>query len=413
MNTEIENAVEQIKGAVGSFRSDVGNIANRLDELEAKFNRKGLGGGSTTSTGFNAKLAAEAVLSNSQRRIVKPSEVNPEEMAAYAEAYGSYLRRGDATAHDIKAAMSVGSDPDGGYWVPGEMALNILTRLYATSPMRDIAGSVTINSDHYTLPIDTNDAISGGWVGETEERGETDTSELGEQTIYAREQYALPKITQKLIDDSIRDVGTWLEGKIADKLGRVEATSLVSGNGVKQPRGFLDYKDTAVTTDDASRAWGVLQYVPTGAAGGFPKLSGTPGADDPSALNTLIGKLKGIYRKNATWVMNRATAAVLRNLRDNQGRFIWQDGISAGQPATLLGYPVRDDFEDLPDIGSDSFSIAFGDFSRGYLIVDRQGVRVLRDPLTTKGYVKFYTTKRTGGDVVDFDAIKLLKFAAS
>jgi HK97 family phage major capsid protein len=214
------------------------------------------------------------------------------------------------------------------------------------------------------------------------------------------------------LDMSGFDPETWLTNKIAGKIGRTENTSFVSGAGVSQPRGFLDYRLTAVTTGDASRAWGVLQYLPTGASAGFPDASGIVGASDPDALIDVQHALKSEYRANATWVMNRATMATVRKLKDADGRYIWADSLMAGQPDRLLGSPVVA-FEDMPDVGADSFSIAYGDFRAGYLVVDGPGLRVLRDPFTEKGWVKFYSTKWTGGDVTDFDAIKLLKFGTS
>jgi HK97 family phage major capsid protein len=248
-------------------------------------------------------------------------------------------------------------------------------------------------------------------VGEGDPRGETDTPEVGEQTIYVREQFAQPLASQKLLDMSGFDVEGWLGRKIGDKLGRVENTKFVSGTGVKEPRGFVDYGAAAVTTDDdGPRAWGVLQYVPTGAAAGFPTLSG--GGDDPDALIDLQLKLKPEYLPGAVWAMRRSTAAVIRKLKDKDGRYIWLDNITEGGRPLLLGHPVTF-LEDMPAVAANSFSVAFGNFNVGYQIVDGPAIRVLRDPFTTKGKVKFYTTKWTGGDVVNFDALKLLKFGTS
>lgn len=349
----------------------------------------------------------------------RPSaEMNADKIAAYAEyskAFRAFLKYGpDSQAMqqpEIRAAMSVGSDPDGGYWVPAEMSSDVKRRIFETSPIRQIASVLSITTDSIKFPVETGDAVSGGWVGETATRSETNTPTVGEQEIFVREQYAQPKVTQKLLDMATVDVEAWLNGKIADKMSRVENTAFVSGTGVSQPRGFLDYKSAATTTDDASRAWGVLQYVASGAAGGFPKLSGTV-ADDPNALITTISKLKPAYRAGAVWLMNRATEAAVRKLVDADGRHLvgFGDVRDSVTGFSLLGFPIVT-AEDMPDIAADSFSIAFGNFSVGYQIVDGRGLRILRDPYTEKPYVKFYTTKWTGGDVVNYDALKLIKFA--
>lgn len=415
MSTEPAAVVAQLADAFSAFKSthtgDLQNVEARMDELERLGGRIQAGGSSIERVDA-AELAS--FFSAARKRDVAPEDVRGEDLSEYRASALQYLRRGaDAIAPDVRAAMQVGSDPDGGYWVWPEMSREIKTRMFDTSPMRALASVMTITgADSIKFPTDTNDATSGGWVGETASRPETATPQIGEQQLYLREQYANPRVTQKLLDMSSFPVEAWLAGKIAGKLGRDENTAFVSGTGVNQPRGFLDYKAAAVTTDDASRAWGVLQYVPSGAAGGFPALSGVPSASDADALITLQTKLKSEYRANASWVMNRATSGVVRKLKDGNGRWTWADALVQGQPAMLLGSPVVL-AEDMPDIASDSYSIAYGDFSRGYQIVDGPGIRVLRDPYTAKGWTQFYTTKWTGGDVTDFDAIKLLKFATS
>lgn len=413
-NMETGRILAELNDAFSTFKS---RNEHRIEELHARLDELDMAGGRLGAGGFKAEQLdpheVAAFYAAARRRDVAAGEVSTEELRPYAEAVNQYLRRGpDAIAPDVRAAMQVGSDPDGGYWVPPQVMPALKRRLFETSEMRRLASVMTITSDAVKLPLDTNDATSGGWVGETASRGETDTPQIGEQTIYLREQYAQPKVTQKLLDMSSFDVEGWLVDKITGKMGRTENTSFVTGTGVNQPRGFLDYAAAAVTDDDSSRSWGVLQYVPTGQAGGFPTLSGIPGAADPDSLIDLQMKLKPAYRANATWVMNRATAGTVRKMKDGDGRLLWQDSMQQGTPPLLLGSPVAF-FEDMPDINSDTFSIAYGDFRQGYQIVDGPGVRVLRDPYTTKGWVKFYATKWTGGDVIDFDAIKLLKFGTS
>lgn len=339
-----------------------------------------------------------------------------ETLDRYGAAMALYLRRGsEALNSGYRAAMSVGADPEGGFWVQPERSNEIISRMFETSPIRQVASVIPItHGDAYEYPLDTNDAISGGWVGEKDSRPETNTADVGVGKIYVHEQYAQPKVTQKLLDDVDFSVDDWLTQKTVGKIGRTENTAFVSGNGTAKPRGFLDYGTAALTTDDDTRAWGVLQYVPVGAAGAFPTISGggADGASDPDALHDVVSKLQVEFRANARWMMNRKTAAAVKKLKDADGRYLWIDSLQAGEPSQLLGFPVAL-AEDMPDIASNSFSIAFGDFKAGYTIVDRLGIRLLRDPYTTKGFVKFYITKRTGGDVVNFDAIKLLKFSAA
>ncbi len=369
------------------------------------------GGGLGRNT---SDLEIAAFLSATQRRAVTKDEASGVDLSGYNEAFSGYLRFGEnGLAPDLRAEMSVGSDPDGGYFVAPVLAPDIKKRLFETSAMRSLTEGLTLTgSDSLKIPLDVNDAVTGGFVGETEARPDTGTPEVGEQEIFLREQYANPRVTQKLLDMSSFGVEMWLARKIGEKMGRIENNRFVVGTGVKAPRGFLDYKAAAVTTDDASRAWGILQYVPTGLAGAFPAISGLPGATDADSLIDIQSKLKPDYRADAVWVMNRATGAVIRKMKDGNGRFLWVDALIAGQPPLLLGSPVVS-MEDMPDIAADSFSVAYGDFGEGYQILDGPGIRVLRDPFTTKGYVKFYTTKWVGGDVADFDAIKLLKFAVS
>lgn len=411
--------VDRINAAVTDLQKKVDEAlaaANkRTDDLELEMGRKGLGEGKDTAEDLKAKTKAFFATAKGADAEFEPTEQHIEEFKAYEAGFGRFLRASpdSKVGQNIKAAMSVGSDPDGGYWVPPTMSNDIKQRLFETSPMRQLASVITITTDSIKFPTDTNDATSGGWVGETDTRSVTATPQVGEQQIYVREQYASPKVTQKLLDMATINVEQWLGNKIADKMARTENTAYVSGTGVTSPRGFLDYKSAAVTTDDDSRSWGVLQYVASGASGGFPDYSGIAGANDASTIIDLISKLKPAYRAGANFVCNRATEATLRKLKDADGRYLVDMGnLESGATGfSLHGYTIVD-FEDMPDLGSDSFSLAFGNFNVGYQIVDGRGLRVLRDPYTDKPYVIFYTTKWTGGDVVNFDAIKLMKFGS-
>jgi len=274
--------------------------------------------------------------------------------------------------------------------------------------MRQYADVVTIGTDRLELPKDINTGTSGGWVGEVESRAATATPEVGIQEIPVHEQYAMPQVTQKLLDDAQFPVESWLANKIADIMVRTENDTFIDGNGVMKPRGFTDYSSAAVTTEDDSRSWGVLQYHFTGSSGGF--LSAASGAAD--CFIELEGKLKSAYRSGAVWAMNRFTKASIRTLRDENGNYYLIPDLSGKGNDTLIGYPVAE-FDDMEDIGADAYAVAFGNFRVAYQIVDRQGIRVLRDPYTNKPYIRYYTTRRVGGDVVGFDALKLLKFGTS
>ncbi|HEY2069824.1 MAG TPA: phage major capsid protein [Rhizomicrobium sp.] len=318
-------------------------------------------------------------------------------------AFDRYMRKGDASGYaslEVKA-MSEGSSTDGGYVVPMEIAQTIDRILTKASPIRAIASVQQIGTSLYRKPITTVEAASG-WVGETDAVSQTNTPTISAIDFPAMELYAMPAATQPLLDDAQVDIEQWLAGEVQIVFAEQEGAAFVAGDGSNKPTGFLHY----TTAADASWTWGHIGYIASGADGAFT-------ADDPAdALINLAYAPKQGYRANGTWVMNRKTESVVRKFKDTTDNYIWQPGASAGQPASLLGYPVAE-AEDMPDIASNSYSIAFGDFARGYLIVDRVGIRTLRDPFTAKPYVLFYTTKRVGGGVQNFEAIKLMKFAAS
>ena len=269
--------------------------------------------------------------------------------------------------------------------------------------MRSIASIMTVTADAIEGMLDLGEPAAG-WVAEVEARSETASPQVGLWRIPVHELFAEPRVSQKLLDDANFDIEAWLAQKLAEKFARAESAAFVSGSGVGMPRGFTTYPTAA--TGDASRPWGTLQHVATGVNGDF---AASDPADD---LIELTYALKAGYRMGATWVMARATAAEVRKLKDEtSGQYLWQPGLAAGSPASLLGYPVVE-AEDMPALDDGSLSIAFGNFREGYAIADRLGIRLLRDPYTAKPQVKFYTTKRVGGDVLDFDAVKLLKFGA-
>lgn len=324
----------------------------------------------------------------------------------YKDAFMRYVTKGveaDIAAFQRKD-MDVIADQQGGLMVPVEMADRIVTRQFDTTPMRQLATVMNISTEAVEMLRDTNEPAAQ-WVSELGTRSDTDQGTIGRIRIPVHELYAQPKATQKLLDDAYINVEEWLTNRVANKFARSENTAFVSGDGIGQPRGFLSYTAQAVT--DTTRSWGVMEYVATGADSAFPTTSGG------DVLIDLMHRLRAGYLPKASWLFPRAVADLIRKFKENTtNAYIWQPGLQAGAPATLLGHPVVL-AEDMPQISSGSFSVAFGNFEEGYTIVDRIGLRVLRDPYTAAPFVKFRCSKRTGGDVVNFEAIKLLKFSAS
>jgi HK97 family phage major capsid protein len=312
-----------------------------------------------------------------------------------------YLRQGLEAGVELKA-MSGASDAAGGYAVPEELDQQIDKLLTAISPIRAIANVVRVGSAGYRKLVTTGGTPSG-WVAETAARPETGTPGFEEIAPPSGELYANPAASQAMLDDAAFDVEAWLASEIATEFARAEGAAFVNGNGTSRPKGFLAAANAA--TADGVRAFGTLQYLATGVAGGFP-------ASNPQdKLIDLVQALRSPYRQGAMFVMNSATASAIRKFKTADGAFLWQPGLVAGQPDTLLGYPVVE-AEDMPDVAANSLSVAFGNFRAGYLIAERAETQILRDPYTNKPFVHFYATKRVGGQVMNSEAIKLLKFAA-
>ena len=319
----------------------------------------------------------------------------------HKSAWQSYLRRGDISAlaqFEAKALSVGGSTPggqDGGYVAPPELDRMIESRLRQVSPMREIATVRTTGANVFKKPISLT-AAGAGWVAETGARTQTETPTLALLEFPTAELYANLAATQTLLDDSFVNLEEWIAAEVEEAFAGQERAAFVSGDGDDCPRGFLDYDLVA----EGSHVWGKIGYVATG-------VDGTFGTTPVDKLIDLIYAPKSQFRQNARFVMNRKTVSAVRKLKDGDDRYIWEPNDSGG--STLLGYRITE-IEDMPDIATDAAAIAFGDFARGYLIVDRAGVRVLRDPYSAKPYVLFYVTKRVGGGVQNFDAIKALKF---
>lgn len=321
----------------------------------------------------------------------------------HKRAFEAYVRKGETHGlFDIEAkSMSIGSNADGGYLVPAETETEIGRLLSNASAIRAISDVRQVSAAVYKKPFAITGAASG-WIGEAAVRPETASATLAELQFPTMELYAMPAATQSLLDDSVVNLDQWIAGEVQTVFAEQESQAFVTGNGVNKPRGFTDYTKVA----DASWTWGNMGYLATGVAGAFA-------ASNPTdKLIDLAYALKAGFRQNANWVMNRKTQGVIRKFKDAQGNYIWQPAITADGKASLMNFPITES-EHMADIATDSYSLALGDFKQGYLVVDRVGIRILRDPYSSKPYVLFYTTKRVGGGVQNFEAIKLMKFGVS
>ncbi|MPS67633.1 phage major capsid protein [Novosphingobium aerophilum] len=357
------------EAAVEALRGDVDDVKARLDRVSRAASRPVIEGGAATTASLEVKGFVDG-----------------------------YLRMGRET--EIKSISGIVAS-DGGYAVPREVDALISARLKNISPIRSIAQVVQTGTAGYRKLITTGGTASG-WVSETGARTETATPSFAEIAPPAGELYANPAASQAMLDDSAFDIQSWLADEIAMEFARAEGAAFVNGTGTNQPKGFLAAPNAA--TADAARPFGTLQFLVSGNAAGFdtsPELK----------LIDLVHSLKGGHRQGASWVMNSKTLAVVRKLKAADGSFLWQPGLMEGQPNRLLGYPVVE-AEDMPDVAANAFPIAFGNFRAGYLIAERSATSILRDPFTNKPFVHFYATKRIGGQVLDSDAIKLLKISA-
>ncbi len=314
-------------------------------------------------------------------------------------AFAGFVRSG-ATI-EMKAFTGVTGDA-GGFAVPKEIDAQIDRVLKGISPIRSIANVVKVGSAGYRKLVTTGGTASG-WAAETDARPGTATPTFVEIAPPMGELYANPSASQAMLDDAAFDVEEWLAGEIATEFAKAEGAAFVGGSGVARPKGFLTQATAA--TGDTVRPFGTLQYLASGAAGDFA-------ANPQERLIDLVQSLRGPYRQGASFVMNASTLARIRKFKTSDGAFVWAPSLSAGQPATLLGYPVVE-AEDMPDIAANALSIAFGNFKAGYLIAERTETAILRDPYSNKPFVNFYATKRIGGCVTNSEAIKLMKFAVS
>ena len=402
----IEKTIEEKSALLEIAGTEMKAAQDKITELETAMERSGPGAIDPKELLEIRSQACEMILTDNYdagRPIdLLPEDVDVADLEAfqlYTKHFSTYLRKGDK-AFERKMGLdkletkllSVDRDPGGGYWVKPEMSARITTIVFETSPVRQFAAVESIGSDSLELIADENQ-VGFGWVAEQEDRPETTTADIGKRVIHAHEMYAEPRSTQKLLDDAGFDVEGWLARKIADRFARAEATAFVAGTGVGQPRGFITYPDGTST--------GQIEQINSGAAGDLTS----------DGLMDLVYSLKSPYLTNSRFLMARLTIRDVRKLKDGEGRYLWEPILKVGEPASLLGYPVHQ-ADDMPAVSAGLEAIAFGDFRAAYTIVDRMGIRTLRDPYTAKPFIKFYTTRRVGGDVVNFEAIKLQTISA-
>jgi HK97 family phage major capsid protein len=396
---DVQSLLKSIQSAFDTFKIE--NNA-RLDAIEKGkpdvLNEEKVNRINAELSDLSQKLAALTLNGGGEGRNALSNEA-----AAHQKAFSSYFRRGAEAGLrelEVKAALTSSADPEGGYAVSIDVEKTIDRVLTKVSAMRGLASVIQTTAATYRKPINKGGTTTG-WVGQTGARSQTTAASLAAIDFEPKELYAEPAITQTLLDDAGLDIGQWLSDEVALVFAEQEGTSFITGDGAAQPFGLLSYKTVA----DASWAWGKLGFVAMGTGGAF-KTDGTA-FDDVIDLQT---SLKQGYRPGASWLMNRKTEAAVRKIKDPEGHYLWQPALQQGTIATLSGHPIAID-DNMQDIAAGNYPIAFGDFRRGYLIVDRIGIRVIRDNITVKGYVLFYTTKRVGGGVQNFEAIKLAKIS--
>jgi HK97 family phage major capsid protein len=371
------DALAQMADGVEKFKS---RYDNRIDALETGIARKEFIGGGSSRGSVSSSAAQE-----------------------HKDKFLTWARKGSdpegLRSLEVQASLSTDIDPSGGYLVPIEMDKSIERLALDSLAMRRLA-RIKKTTGEYKKPLSKGGA-GGGWVSERQERTETDTPELTLFSPPMSEMYALPEVTQKLLDMSDFDVAEWLIEEVNDVLISLEGAAFITGNGVGKPKGIID---PALMVANASWEYGKTGYI----AGGHASL-----LNNADKLKTLKHAVKPIYRRNGVWLMNDTTQEVISKFKNGNGDYIWKEGLTEDAPDTLLGRPVEID-DNMPDIGADAYPIAFGDFNRAYTIVDHStGIRLLRDPYTKKGFVKFYVTKRVAGGISNYQALKFMKIASA
>lgn len=381
-----ETRANELKASMEKAFADVAAQKTTIEALEAKlFNRRGNAGG---------------------------GEDDPTKEIAIKEhraGFDKFLRKGEvAGLPELQAkALNLGTGVDGGYAVPKVIETEIEAFVVNISPVRQVARVVPVGTPDYHKLVNLR-GTSSGWVGETDTRPATNTPTLEDVAPPMGEVYANPQATQQMLDDVFFNAESWLAEEVGTEFARQEGSAFIVGNGIKKPRGFLNYA-AALTADDSTRPFGTLQYVKTGVAADWA--APTTSVSPADVLIKTVSTIKAPYRQSAKWMMCKSILFDIAAMKDPTGRYVFNPISAPGVPQTILNYPLVE-AEDMPAKAANAFSVAFGDWMRAYLIVDRVGVRSLRDPFTNKPYIGFYTTKRLGGGIVNSEALKLIKFEA-
>lgn len=396
-DTESKDALSKVTADVEILKTDITTQLAEVKEtttyVEKAIARIGNGDGNTETSEIQLKAQREY---SELLRYNKPlsEDVNDYIVTSMVEKtyFGLTVEKSAAEVKELVA----GINPQGGYWIRPERLSQVVSRIFETSPLREFANIVTTASDNVEMIIDDNEFASGGWVGEVDDRDETATGDIGKLTIPIHEQFAQPTATQKMIDDAGFNIEDYVIRKIGDKMSRVENTAFVVGDGSQKPKGFLTYPAWSVA---GTYERGKIEQVASGVAGSI----------DADSLKEMQNSLKEGYQASAIWVMKRATFEIIITLKDLNGAYIFQDRfINNRDDQRLLGKPVVF-MDDMETVANDALSVAYGDFNIGYTIVDRMGIRIIRDELTKKGIVKFYANKRVGGAVTNYESLKIMK----
>ncbi len=373
---QIQNVVDQLADDFKVFKNGYDSRIEKLEKIEVLLKRPQFDSASNSSY---------------------------QEDYAHKTAFSAYIRKGDEhnLQNVVTKALSTARDAEGGYLVPQSVEERITHKIEEVSPLRRLSNMMTISSAAVEMLVNGGSIADAGWAAETADRIETTAPKLTKIRIPVHELYARPRATQKLLDDSMVDIEAWLSSRIAMRMTQLENSAFLNGDGNNKPRGILNYPTVA----KEGWEWGKFEHISTDVAGTFEDENGA------DVFISTVGALKPEYLKGAVWLMSRTAHAAVQKLKDKVGHYLWQPGLGQTTSPTLLGYPVEI-AEEMPELiaGTASKSVIFGNFHEAYQIVDRAGSTVLRDPYSAKPYVEFYTVKRVGGDVINFEALKIINF---
>jgi HK97 family phage major capsid protein len=387
---DVKALVENLNKAVHDFRAE---HAKQLDEV-----KKGTADAlqALKVDSINSKISElQAAVDQANIKMAgleMGGKIEEQKNSEYIKLFSAMMRKGE-----INAALTKGSNPDGGFLAPVEWDRTITDKLVISSPMRAICGVQPISGTSYTKLYNMRGTASG-WVGEVASRPETNTATFQPLQFDTGELYAKPKASQTVLEDAEVNLEQWLASEVDTEFAVQEGTAFLSGDGVNKPKGILTYVTGGARATD--HPFGAIATVNSGAAAAITS----------DGIVDLIYSLPTERSANARFVMNRLTINAIRKLKDGQGNYLWQPSKQAGEPSTLDGFPITE-MAGMPNIAASAKPILFGDFKMGYLIIDRRGVAVLRDPYSEKPFVQFYTTKRVGGGLANPEYLRALNIS--